>query len=240
MLQVTSHLLRDIKEGQHLDENLARIKERLEDPKYKSFHLDQYKTLWFGKKLVVPNQEKLKRQILNEAHESLFSIHPGSNKMYQDVRKSFLWKGLKQDIARFVAECDVCCRVKAEHLKPAGTLQPLPILAWKWEDITMDFIIGLPRTSSGHDSIWVIVYRLTKSAHFIPVRINYAVSKLAELYLTKIVVYMVFRRLSCQIESHNLLLSYGKNCARQWKPLCYLAQLITRKLQAKPRESIRS
>lgn len=187
MLQVTSHLLRDIKEGKHLDENLARIKERLEDPKYKSFHLDQYKTLWFGKRLVVSNQEKLKRQILNEAHESLFSIHPGSNKMYRDVRKRFLWKGLKQDIARFVAECDVCCRVKAEHLKPAGTLQPLPILAWKWEDITMDFITGLPRTSSGHDSIWVIVYRLTKSAHFIQVKINYAVSKYAELYLTKIV-----------------------------------------------------
>jgi len=84
----------------------------------------------------VPNQEKLRKQILNEAHESLFFIHPESNKMYRDVRKKFWWKSLKQDIARFVAECDVC-RVKAEYLKPARTAQPLPIPAWKWEDITM-------------------------------------------------------------------------------------------------------
>ena len=72
MLQVTSHLLQDIKEGQHLDEDLAKIKEKLEDPKYKSFHLDRYNTLWFGRRLVVPDQEKLKKQILNEAHESFF------------------------------------------------------------------------------------------------------------------------------------------------------------------------
>jgi len=113
--------------------------------------------LWFGKRPVLPNQKHLKEQILNEAHESLFSIHPGSNKMYRDVRKRFWWKGLKLDITRFVAEGDVCCRVKAKHLKLAGTLQPLPIPAWKWEDITMDFISGLPKISSGYDSIWVIV-----------------------------------------------------------------------------------
>ena len=81
----------------------------------------------------VPNQEKLKKHILNEAHESFFSIDPRSNKMYQDVRKRFRWKGLKQDIACFVVECDTCCGVKAEHLKQAGTLHPLPIPAWKWK-----------------------------------------------------------------------------------------------------------
>ena len=90
-------------------------------------------------------------------------------------------------MARFVAECDVCCRVKAEHLKPVATLQPLPILAWKWEDITMDFITGLPKMSSGYDSIWVIVDRLTKSAHFLPVNVTYVVSKYVELYLARIV-----------------------------------------------------
>ena len=72
MLQVTAHLLRDIKAGQHLDEDLVITKERIKDPKYKSFHLDHLNTLWFGKRLVVPNQEDLKKQILNEAHESLF------------------------------------------------------------------------------------------------------------------------------------------------------------------------
>ena len=94
---------------------------------------------------------------------------------------------MKQDIARFVAECDVCCRVKADTLKPARTLQPLPILAWKWEDITMDFIFGLPKMSSGYDSILIIVDRLPKSAHFLPIKVTYPVSKYAELYLAQIV-----------------------------------------------------
>nr|AAN01260.1 Putative retroelement [Oryza sativa Japonica Group]AAP53141.1 retrotransposon protein, putative, Ty3-gypsy subclass [Oryza sativa Japonica Group] len=78
-------------------------------------------------------------------------------------------------------------RVKAEHQKPAGLLQPLKIPEWKWEEIGMDFITGLPRTSSGHDSIWVIVDRLTKVAHFIPVKTTYSGSRLAELYMARIV-----------------------------------------------------
>ena len=81
MLQVTSHLLQDIKIGQHLDEDLVIIKERIKYPKYKSFCLDHSNTLWFGKRVVVPNQVDLKKQILNEAHESLFSIQPRSNNM---------------------------------------------------------------------------------------------------------------------------------------------------------------
>ena len=95
MLKVTSHLLRDIKMGQQLDEGLVTIKEKISDPKYKSFWLDHSNNLWFGKRLVVPNQKHLKKQILDEAHESLLSIHPRSSKMYRDVRKRFWWKGLK-------------------------------------------------------------------------------------------------------------------------------------------------
>jgi hypothetical protein len=86
-----------------------------------------------------------------------------------------------------VAKCDVCQRVKAEHQRPAGLLHPLKIPEWKWEEIDMDFIVGLPRTPAGYDSIWVIVDRLTKVAHFIPVRTNYTGAKLAELYMTRIV-----------------------------------------------------
>jgi len=95
MLQVTSHLLRVIKAGQHLEKDIVTIKERIRDPKYKSFHLDHSNALWFGKRLVVPNQKDLKKQILNEVDESLFSIHPRSNKMFRDVRKRFWGKGLK-------------------------------------------------------------------------------------------------------------------------------------------------
>ena len=89
---------------------------------------------------------------------------------------------MKQDITRHVAECDTCGRVKADHMRTPGYLQPLPIPVWKWEDISLDFIMGLPRTSTGFDSIWVIVDRLTKSAHFIPVDTRYTAKKYAEIY----------------------------------------------------------
>ena len=79
-------------------------------------------------------------------------------------------ENLKREIAEYIAKCDVCSRVKAEHQKPAGLLQPLKVPDWKWDSIGMDFITGLPRTKSGYDSIWVIVCRLTKIAHFIPVK----------------------------------------------------------------------
>jgi hypothetical protein len=86
-----------------------------------------------------------------------------------------------------VAKCDVCQRVKVEHQRLAGLLHPLKIPEWKWEENGMDFIVGLPRTPAGYDSIWVIVDRLTKVAHFISVRTNYIEAKLAELYMTRIV-----------------------------------------------------
>ncbi len=80
---------------------------------------------------------------------------------------------MKKDIAEYVEVCDVCQRVKAEHQKPARLLQPMPIPEWKWDKLGMDFITGLPRTKAGYDSIWVVVDRLTKVAHFIPVKTTY-------------------------------------------------------------------
>ena len=93
---------------------------------------------------------------------------------------------MKREIAKYVLECDICRRVKASHLRLAGTLQPLNIPEWKWEDISMDFIVGLPRTQKVYDSIWVVVDRLTKSAHFIPVNTRYSAKKYAELYINHI------------------------------------------------------
>ena len=151
------------------------------------FREDGDGVVWFKNRLVVPKNHELRRKILDEAHKSKFTIHPGSNKMYQDLRKRFWWTRMKREVARYVTECDVCRRVKADHLRPPDPLQPLSIPAWKWDDICMDFIIGLPLTSKKHDSIWVIVDRLTKSAHFIPVATTYRVSKYAELYIENIV-----------------------------------------------------
>ena len=93
---------------------------------------------------------------------------------------------MKREIARYVAECDTCQRVKADHLRKAGLLNPLKIPVWKWEDIAIDFIVGLPLTSKKHDSIWVIVDRLTKSAHFIPIHTTYNTKKYAELYISRV------------------------------------------------------
>ena len=94
---------------------------------------------------------------------------------------------MKREITKYVSESDVCQRVKASHLKVAGTLQPLPIPSQKWEDISMDFIVGLPNTSQKHDSIQVIVDRLTKTAHFIPVNTTYSAKRYAEIYLDQII-----------------------------------------------------
>jgi hypothetical protein len=113
--------------------------------------------VWFEQRLVVLVDPELGKKIFDEAHLSKFSIHPGSTKMYQDLRKNFLWSNMKVDIANYVVECDTCHRVKASHLKSAVVLQLLTIPLWKWDDISMDFIVGLPLTARKKDSIWVIV-----------------------------------------------------------------------------------
>jgi hypothetical protein len=136
---------------------------------------------------VVPADPKIKKTIFDEAHMSKFSIHPGSTKMYQDLKQNFWWSNMKVDIAKYVAECNTCHRMKASHLKSAGVLQPLLIPIWKWDDISMDFIVGLPLTARKKDSIWVIVDRLTKTAHFIAVHTTYSVQQYAELYMNQIV-----------------------------------------------------
>nr|GEU93924.1 putative reverse transcriptase domain-containing protein [Tanacetum cinerariifolium] len=129
----------------------------------------------------------LRDLIMLESHKSKYSIHPGSDKMYHDLKKLYWWPNMKADIATYVSKCLTCAKVKAEHQKPSGLLQQLEIPVWKWERITMDFITRLPRTSSGYDSIWVIVDRLTKFAHFIPVNENFKMERLTRLYLKKIV-----------------------------------------------------
>ena len=107
--------------------------------------------------------------------------------MYQDLKTHFWWTKMKKEIAAYVARCDNYSMVKADHLKAAGLLQPWSVLGWKWEEISMNFIIGLPPTQKGFDSVWVIVDHLTKSAHFIPVRTNYRPHQYVEIYIAQIV-----------------------------------------------------
>ncbi|KAK8934918.1 hypothetical protein KSP39_PZI014856 [Platanthera zijinensis] len=138
-------------------------------------------------RVCVPSVSKLREELMYEAHFAKYSVHPGSTKMYRDLKKLFWWPGLKKDVARYVAECNTCALVKAECQKPGGFLKSLPIPEWKFDDISMDFVHGLPRSQRGHDSIWVIVDRLTKVAHFLPNRRDDSVETLAKLYVEQVV-----------------------------------------------------
>jgi hypothetical protein len=149
------------------------IKRKMKEQETKHFRIDEKGVLWFKDRLVVLKDRELRNQILYEAHSSKLSIHPGSSKMCQDLKARFWWTKMKKEIAVYVARCDHYCRVKAVHLKLVGLLQPLSVLGWKWEEISTDFIVGLPPTHKNFDSIWVIVDCLTKSAHFILVRTDY-------------------------------------------------------------------
>jgi hypothetical protein len=188
-ISVEPNLHEQIVLAQMGDNGVQVIKEMLERKvdKYKCFRQDSKGVLWFEDRLVVPKNPELRQKILDEAHLSKFSMHPGSNKMYHDLRSLYWWTRMKREIAKYVPECDTCQRIKASHLKVAGTLQPLLVPSWKWEDICMYFIVGLPNTSRHHDSIWVIVDRLTKIAHFLPVHTTHKIEKYTEIYMDQIV-----------------------------------------------------
>jgi hypothetical protein len=126
----------------------------------------------------VPKKEALKKKILDEAHTSRYSIHPGSTKMYHDLRQQFWSTRMKREAAHYVSESDMYQKVKANYMKPEGLLQPLSILELKWGNISMNFIVGLPMITHKFDSIWVVIDRLSKSAHFIPVNTNYKVQSM--------------------------------------------------------------
>ncbi|GJR18550.1 putative reverse transcriptase domain-containing protein [Tanacetum coccineum] len=129
----------------------------------------------------------LRTLIIHESHKSKYFVHPGSDKMYQDMKKLYWWPNMKVDIATYVSKHLTCLKVKAEHQKPSGLLVQPEIPQWKWDNITMDFITKLPKTSSGYDTIWVIVDHLTKSAHFLPMRENDPMGKLTILYMKEVV-----------------------------------------------------
>ncbi|GJT17753.1 putative reverse transcriptase domain-containing protein [Tanacetum coccineum] len=113
---------------------------------------------------------RLRTVIMHESHKSKYSIHPGSDKMYQDMKKLYWWPNMKADITTYVSKCLTCAKVKAEHQRPSGLLVQPDIPQWKWDNITMDFVMKLPKSSQGYDTIWMIVDRLTKSATFLPMR----------------------------------------------------------------------
>ncbi|KAA0036185.1 reverse transcriptase [Cucumis melo var. makuwa] len=163
-LTIQPTLRQRIIDAQSSDPYLVEKRGLAEAGKAVEFSISSDGGLLFERRLYVPSDSAVKTELLSEAHSSLFSMHPGSTKMYQDLKQ-----------------------VKAPRQKPAGLLQPLSVLEWKWENVSMDFITGLPRTLRGFTVIWVVVDRLTKSAHFIPGKFTYTASKWAQLYMSEIV-----------------------------------------------------
>ena len=186
-ISVQPTLLDRIRTSQGTDSELCQIRDRVIAGTAVDFQIHTDGSLRFGDRLCVPNDAELRREILSEAHNSAYTVHPGSTKMYRDLRTHFWWSGMKREVAQYVARCLTCQQVKAEHQRPTGLLQPLPIPIWKWEHISMDFISGLPRTLRGCDAIWVIMDRLTKLAHFLPVKTGYSIERLVRLYIDEIV-----------------------------------------------------
>jgi hypothetical protein len=152
-IELEPTLEQDIRRGQKDDEKIDEIWQLIIDGKGKDFREDVEGVVWFKDRLCVLDIKSIRELILKEAHETAYSIHPGSEKMYQDLKKRFWWYGMKREIAEYVAVCDSCQRIKAKHQRPADLLQPLQIPQWKWDEIKMDFIVGLPHTRTGYDSI---------------------------------------------------------------------------------------
>jgi hypothetical protein len=172
-IDVEPTLDQEIHKGQIGDAKIQEIQDLITEGRGPEFTEDEQGIVWFKNMICVPDIDSLRETILKEANDSDYSIYPGSTKMYQDLKQNYWWYGLKRDVVAHVAMYDVCQRVKAEHQRPARLLHPLKIPEWKWEEIGMDFITGLHPTPKGYDSIWVIVDRLTKVAHFIMVKTNY-------------------------------------------------------------------
>lgn len=187
MLKIHNEFLDVIREAQKQDIKLVELAVGIGHSESKDYELDAQYVLRYRGRICIPIDEEIKKRILEEGHKSRLSIHPGATKMYQDLKKLFWWPGMKRDIAQFVYACLTCQKSKVEHQKPAGLMQPLEIPEWKWDSISMDFVTSLPSTVRGFDAIWVIVDRLTKSAHFLPISITYPVAKLAEIYIKAIV-----------------------------------------------------
>ena len=130
------------------DQDLMKIRQHTGENEAPDFRVDDKGTLWYKDRICVPKRGDLRQIIMDEAHNSTYSIHPGATKMYMDLRQKYWWNGMKADIAQYIGHCDVCPRVKAEHQKLAGLLQTLPIPVWKWDEIGMDFVVGLPKTQT--------------------------------------------------------------------------------------------
>eukprot|EP00253_Pinus_taeda_P022101 PITA_22101 len=179
-----------IKEISDQDTEYQQLKQQIQQSargdSQQEYTVDDAGLIYFKQRIYVPNQSRIKNLIMDEFHISHYAGHPGYQKMITTIRKEYFWPGMKRNIVEYLAQCLACQQIKAEHQHPAGLLQPLPISEWKWEIISMDFITGLPRTKKNNDSIMVVVDKLSKAAHFIPVQSTYRAAQIAHMFMQNV------------------------------------------------------
>jgi hypothetical protein len=137
-------------------------------------------------RIYLPNFNELKNMILREMRNVPYVGHPGYHKTIAVIKSQHYWRGMKKKVVDFIAKFLECQKVRAEHRHQASFLHPLPIPEWKWEVVTMDFITKIPKTSKQHDSIMVVVDKLTKAAHFIPVKLTHKEANIVDVYMRQI------------------------------------------------------
>jgi hypothetical protein len=178
-----SKLKSRILDGLVTDRHYLQVKENSQQgdaqQKIKEYEIKEYGFLMHKNRIYVPSYGELRNLVLKEMHDVPYVGHPGYHKTITIVRSQFFWLGMTKDVVDYIARCMECQKVKDEHRHPMGLLQPLPSPENKWEVITMDFIIGLPRTNKQHDSIIVVVEKLTKASHFVPVKTTHTTTNIA-------------------------------------------------------------
>jgi hypothetical protein len=154
--------------------------------KVEYYRLEDDGILMYRNIIYVPNSHKLRSMILKEMHSVPYVGHLGYQKIVEAVKSQYYWPSMKKEIVEYIAKCMKCQRVKAEHRHTVGLLQPIPIPEWKWEVVTMDFITGLPKTNKQHDSIMVVVDKLTKVVHFTPFKTTHKTTNVANIYMREV------------------------------------------------------
>ena len=187
-LVATPSLLSRVIESQGQDAEIVSIKDWVQSGTCDegwTVHADG--SLGYRGRVLVPQLTDLREEILKEFHCSRFTMHQGGTKMYRDLCRQYYWSGMKRHVGDFVRRCLMCQQVKAEHQKSARLLHPLEVAEWKWEHVMMDFLNHLPQTPQRHDVVWVIVDRLMKLAHFLPVRMTFTLERFCRLYVREVV-----------------------------------------------------
>jgi hypothetical protein len=218
-LKLAPNLRQEIGEVQKKDANFQVFKRNMLGKAECDFREGENEALYFHDRICVLSTGDLRKQILEEAHKSKFAIYPGEVKMYQDLKKAYWWLGMKKDIIHYISTCLTYQRVKAKHKKSAGLLQPLIIPEWKWEKVTIDFVTGLPTSETKKDAIWVIVDRLTKSAHFIQINVRDSIEKLPKPILKNWFDCTEYHQALCPIGTRGLPPDFGTSFKSQWEQL---------------------